>query len=219
MRTLILSDCLIGNEETNIVKLNLFLHNLECDRIIFAGDLFDLKCATSASIKHDYRPTLDFISRLWTKKVKIEYLLGDHDKDYLLDPIMGPLELPVVTSVDFSTPNGRKIKVIHGHEFDHFFRWHRLIAPISKFFGGKPTYRNCNHFTGDLYQVAVDEIHTGAREAHTGKTDVLVMGHTRTPCHLTCLDNLVETYDCGDWETHASYVEIMGDKINIRYLA
>ena len=228
MRTVVLSDCHIGSPEANVAQLNRFLLTLECDKLMLAGDFFDLWDMSADKIRRQYAGTLDLVKKLLNKGTAIEYLLGNHDEDYLKTPVMAPDELPVVAEIKFTVPDGRRITIVHGHEFDFVYRKHHFLykalawanrtsAKITGLSLKSLGRRTCTDLEGAEYGKAIERIHGDARKAHAGKADVLIMGHTHSPEHLSN-EGLVEFYNTGDWKIHNSYIVIEDDRISLRHL-
>lgn len=217
MKTIILADCHVGSNQPCMVQLNRFLSNLKCDRLIFAGDLFSLENSDIRSIKDQNAGTIKFIREFWTKDTKPVYILGDEDADYSKDPILGPLELPVYPSIGFWLPNNKRVDVIHGHQFDPIIKWHKRLSWL-KFFGLKMK-KNCLELNGAALNKTIDKVHADAIEAWTGKTNILIMGHTHTPAFKKGSGATPDFYNAGDWKTHASYIEIIDNDINVRHIS
>lgn len=231
MRTVVLSDCHIGSPEANVAQLNRFLLSLECDRLILAGDMFDLWDATDDDIRRTHPGTLDILRKLKAKGVKIEYLLGNHDETYLKTPVMSADDLPVVNKIEFSLDDGRKVSIIHGHEYDYVYQKHKLLYKLlawanrtsAKIIGlsmkSLEKKKTCTDLSGTEYSDTVQKIHADARKAAAkAGANIIIMGHTHAPQKIAAAVGLAEFYNSGDWKVHNSYVSIDGDKIGVRYL-
>lgn len=224
---MIVSDCHLGSPQANIPKINGFLGAIECDRIVFAGDLFDLWFASPDNIRRNHAETLALIRKMGQRGVDIKYLLGNHDEDYAKKPVMSASELPVVTTVEFSIPSGKRIAVIHGHEFDRIAKKHPILYYASfwvdnlsaKLLGiSSKTFRESGPLDLDdsHYSDAAQEMHADARRFFSNKAiDVIIMGHTHSPAIIP-RGRFVELYDAGDWKTHDSYVDIQDDNISVK---
>ena len=225
MKIVILSDCHIGSPEANVTKLNYFLSTIECDKLILAGDMFDLWDSSSENIKLKHQDTLKILKEIITRGIKVEYLLGNHDEDYVKYPV---IELQIVPTIDFLLPNGKHVKVIHGHEFDFIYKHHYHLYKTSawvnkimaKFIGvsfkslsGKMT---CTNLKNNDYSRTVEKIHANARNELNKKADVLIMGHTHAPEHKFN-DDLIEFWNSGDWKVHNSYIVIEDNAINLYF--
>lgn len=222
MRTVILSDVHVGNREANVAKFNRLLFNLECDRLILAGDIWDLHAMDPDKIRSQFSGTLDLLRKLITKGVSVSRILGDYDQSQK-DPILP--EIPIVSSIIETLPNGKKLAIIHGHEFDPLCsRWHGFDDLIN-YFGAKigvrlRSMRSCNDLHGDAYASACRNIHDIARKRYFKLGhDLLIMGHTHSPQSRPKRDGMVELYNCGDWIEHCSYVVIEDSSVTLRHLA
>lgn len=231
MRTVILSDCHIGSPEANVAHLNRFLLTLECDRLILAGDIFDLWDMSAEEIKRIYFPTIEKLRRM-SAKMKIEYLLGNHDEGYLDNPLIPLTEIPVIKECKFSLPDGRVVGVVHGDEYDHMYKKHYWLYRVSAWLNGlsskvlnfswKDTYgkQTCTSLSGVDYSKAVDKVHNAARKDMAKKGyDIVVMGHTHAPIHCFKRANFAELYNTGDWKKNDSYVLIDENSINIMFVS
>lgn len=228
MKTIILSDCHIGSPEANVSKLNKFLTSVECDRLIFAGDFWDLWDKSVDDIRKDHAVTMDILRKLAAKGVKMEYLIGNHDESYLKNPVMPLTELPVISKFEENLPDGRKIAIIHGHEYDFiyknyywFYRALDFINTLAKKtvgisnvdFGKRKTVTN---LTGKEYSDTILKIHNNARKAYKKRGfNYLIMGHTHAPMNIEDSNKLCGFCNSGDWKIHNSYAVIDGSTINL----
>lgn len=230
MKTVILSDCHIGSPEANLSNINRFLSMIDCDRMILAGDIWDLWEKSAEKIRKDHAPTIKLFERILAKGVKIEYVLGNHDEKYLKDPVIPLDQIPIVPKLNLSVA-GKKVAIIHGHEFDSYYTNYyylgRLISFVN-FLGAKLLNisdidfkkKTVNSLRGEEYSKSVRKIHDAAR-MHYFKLgyDVLIMGHTHAPLTAPKKEGYADLYNSGDWKTHDSYVCIKDDAITVRHLA
>jgi UDP-2,3-diacylglucosamine pyrophosphatase LpxH len=217
MRTIILSDCHIGNKACNVAKINRFLLNLECSRLILAGDFWDLAAKNADDIRRDHKGTIELLQRLLYRGIKIEYILGICDKDYLSDPVIPLYEIPIFKNWKETLPDGRKVCIIHGHEFDPAYEKSWLNWISFGLLGNK--LKPCSELRGKPYIDSINAINNSARKHYSGKCDVLIMGHTHAPLSAKSKTGLVEYFNSGDWEYHNSYIVIDGPTIALRYVA
>ncbi len=208
MKTIVLSDLHIGNPAVNLSKLNKFLFTLQCDRLVLAGDIWDLTTKSASDIKKDHQDIIQIFERLINRGVKIEYILGLSDKNYLDDPI---LQIPVFRNWQECLPDGRKIAIIHGHQFDSGYKKSWLNWLTLGFLGKR---KICTGLNGQSYIDAINKINESAIKRMSNKYDILIMGHTHAP--LSCVKSFAY-YNSGDWEYHRSYVVIDGSNIALRY--
>ena len=82
------------------------------DLVVFGGDTFDTWRKSLPEILSRYDQLFKFLQRM---KSKVVFIRGNHDMeiDYLKK-----LGFGVRKNLKYTTPGGKKIKIIHGHEFD-----------------------------------------------------------------------------------------------------
>lgn len=227
MRTIVLSDCHIGSNESNYRLVNNFLNNLECDRLVLLGDFWDLWDMSPGDLRKRYADTMGLLRRILERGTRIEYVIGNHDEDYLLDPMMDIDAVPVFTNfTDISLPSGRRYALVHGHAYDPMYMsWYslgRMLAWVNKtsrkILGiSIKTFKRktCTDIEDDEERSrAVQKIHQAARKdfAKCGY-DGVIMGHTHCPTYeggerLFC--------NAGDWKWSNTYVEILGEDVFLR---
>lgn len=228
MKTVILSDCHIGSEEANYRDVNRFLRHLICDRLILAGDFFDLWDMSVPDIRRRFADTMSLLRQLVVGGTHVDYIMGNHDEDYLKKPVMATDLLVPMISADLELDDGRKVAVIHGHEFDPIFKkcytlsrvlaWinrtaRKVLGLSAKSFKKK----TCTDLRGQKYSDTVDKIHKSAQEAYQKLGyDVLVMGHTHAPTFRIRRGLTIDFYNAGDWKWSNTYVEIEGNNIELK---
>jgi UDP-2,3-diacylglucosamine pyrophosphatase LpxH len=207
MKTIVISDLHIGSLETNYNALYTFLSTLDCDRLILAGDVWELWEQSPESIRKQYKYIIDWFYSFMSRGVKIDYVLGNHDNKYNNNPI---IELCGVDKVILEQA-GRRIIIIHGHQFDSTMT--RLTQrPLAKI-----NYQLRKHL-GLSYK----SIHTDGRRAiikireraraHIGLDyDTIIIGHTHAPEYVPRTDNRPEFINAGDWKVHNTFVVIEED--------
>jgi UDP-2,3-diacylglucosamine pyrophosphatase LpxH len=225
MRTIIISDCHVGSPESNYRHLNRFLRGLECDRLILAGDFWDLWDVSARRIRERYDDTVRYLRRIMDAGTEVVYVLGNHDEEYLDDPVMDGFVIRNETEIELSC--GKRYAVIHGHDFDHVYkRWYwpyRASAWVNKWFRkvlGFSTKslkkKTCVELSDeDEYSEAVGRIHDRARKTYREMGyDGLIMGHTHSPVRIT--GGRMDYINAGDWKWSNTYVEILGDDITLK---
>ena len=220
MKTVILSDCHIGSPESNYRCVEEFLHNLECDRLILAGDFWDLWDCSAKELRDRHESAVRELQRVAARGIQVDYVLGNHDAGYRKNQVV-PL-LTTFNECTFTTPGGRRVLVVHGHQYDWIMRkhysWYRLVAVINKFlavFGlSYKKWQSLSKHCGEAkYSEVVRDMHSTAMADCRKRCDVLVMGHTHTPMHTT-VDGL-EFVNAGDWKYHNTYAVVIGDEITL----
>jgi len=229
MKTVIVSDIHIGSVRCELEAFKSFLFTLECDRLIIAGDLFDLWDEDAETLRQKHKSLQTFFDRLYAKKVIVEYLLGNHDSAYLEDPVLDTNTVPVRPHFTAVRAGKRKVAVIHGHQFDHMMLWYYPLYRLSSW-----TRKVCEHLfmkppkpraydapsyfkDRNSYQRLKDGMREKARR-HYGKMgfDVLVMGHLHTPEHVRG-DGRIEYVNAGEWKGSNTYVEIDGESVKLMH--
>lgn len=226
-KTIVLSDCHLGSPESNYRDLNRFLARLECDRLILLGDAWDLWDMSTDDIRKNFSDTIMLLRKLLDDGTKICLILGNHDDDYFEDPIMPLSEIPVKRHADILLPSGKKLALIHGHEFDPLVKdsygLSRFLAWVNKTARGvfglswkSFKRKDCVDLSGKSYSDTVREIHKKARDAYSKYGyDALIMGHTHCPTVDRAMDP-IEFYNSGDWKWSNTYIEILGDDIRVK---
>jgi UDP-2,3-diacylglucosamine pyrophosphatase LpxH len=230
-RTIILSDCHIGSSEANVAALNKFLLSVECERLVLAGDFFDLWDMDAEDIKHQYASTFKVLRNLLSKETRIDYVIGNHDDTYRKTPLFKPEDgVNIVDKLEMTTPSGYRIAVFHGHEFDHVYNKHEWLYKLLAFanrIGSKigMNYKKikkqtCTDLKEQAYGDAVREIHDAAKKkAAKGGFDAVIIGHTHSPTHQPGKEGVPEFLNAGDWKMHNTYVELEGDKLSLHWLS
>lgn len=216
MRTIILSDCHVG-PNTNSSSLTRFLSTVSCDQLIFAGDLFDLWEYTPKEISLYCANTIGHIRKLYQKGIKVSYVLGEADADYAKSPLLGPMELPVLgAAADFRTPGGRRVVVVHGHDFDGRHKWFRRMDNCLSWMTDCFRNQSCIDLFGNDRLAAAEDIHAHARKYWSQRgANILVMGHTHCPRRHPVESSLCEFANAGDWLGHSTYVSIDDDNVTV----
>jgi UDP-2,3-diacylglucosamine pyrophosphatase LpxH len=224
-KIIVLSDCHIGSPECNLTAVNSFLEQLSCDRLILAGDFWDLWDMSGYDMRREFKHTIDLLTTIAGRGTKIEYVLGNHDDEYLESKVMSTDIVPVVKSAEIVLPSGRRIAIAHGHRFDSLYRKFEYVylalAFINKI-GGKYLGLNYKKYRTSVTSekddnkrlACVNEIHQKAIEKYKKEGyDGLIIGHTHAPVHLK---DKFEFVNAGDWKYHNTYVEIMGEEIHLK---
>lgn len=227
MKIVILSDCHVGSPEANICPLDEFLATLECDKVVFAGDLWDYWEASDGELRK-HKDTKARIFQLSQRGIKVEYILGNHDLEYPKNPLMSAAALPIVDEWEHTTPGGKKIKIIHGHEFDFIYKRHMILYKLSSVLNATAgrilgismkTFRKTvtNSRGQPEYSDTVNEIHKAAQRYYLKRGyDALIMGHTHAPTYVPPSKGQIEFANSGDWKFHNSYAVIDGEEITIK---
>lgn len=187
MRRLIISDIHLGPIFQREIALISLLQQ-DWDEVIIAGDFFEL---LGFQAKKDIEKQFRCILTLLYKQSTI-FINGNHD------PIFD------INEYSFNLPNGKKVLITHGHQFDDtsskFFA--RLNIVLYKIFGFE--FRRIFHPFKDFTPMEKQ-----AQAYYQNKCDILIMGHTHGPRQD------VNFYNSGDWIEHCSYIIIKDNDIQL----
>jgi UDP-2,3-diacylglucosamine pyrophosphatase LpxH len=229
MRTVVISDAHLGSKESNYRELNRFLLRLDCDRLILAGDFWDLWEMEPKELREQYADTILHLRNLTKRGIQVEMLLGNHEEDYLDDPVVPLSVVPVRDSIAIRTPGGRSVAVVHGDQYDRIFTkfywfyralcWgndacRKTIGVSLKTFKKK----SCTSLEGHEYWDVVEDIHERVRDAYWKfGYDAVVMGHTHCPDYKKQeKGRKIEFLNAGDWKFNNTYVEIEDDLLSLK---
>jgi UDP-2,3-diacylglucosamine pyrophosphatase LpxH len=222
MRTVVISDCHIGAKDADTAALVSFLRRLECDRLLIAGDLWELWTRRPAYLSAHFHPCVQAFEEVRRHGTRIEYLLGNHDEGYLRDPLMPADIMPVVGRMELSLPNGRHLAVIHGHEYDHLIKWYypwmrlgywakqalsRVMEVERLSLSSKKGHARYSNLTSAMHWEACRAYR---QLGYAG----LIMGHTHCPIYKESGDFLF--VNAGDWKGSNTFVEIDEGRIELK---
>lgn len=223
MRTVIISDCHVGAAESDVEALYSFLAAIECDRLIIAGDLWDLWVRKPGYLHSHYRRFIWSFEYMKERGVQAEYMLGNHDAEYLDDPFISLELLPVVERAEVKLGPNRTLAVIHGHQYDRTIKsyapWLRLAYRLEqcwRFMLHKdPKYFALAELEAHpCYEKMVRGMHAAAQADYKRKGYAgVVMGHTHWPEHIKGSD--FQFVNLGDWKGHNTYAQVDDDKVEL----
>lgn len=203
MKTVIISDLHVGSCDSDHKAILSFLLTIECDQLILDGDVWELWDKDADEIKEQHGCIVERIMMLMILGKKVIYTEGNHDNKDPKHPVI--VHLQQKKSFEFED-NGKKILVIHGHQFDSFlWRWFQIsLFYIGKVFCallGKP-YRYIHKSS----KSAAAKLKRQVIEKYQGKYDVVVVGHTHAPEYEK--SGSFEFANSGDWKGSNSYIVI-----------
>ena len=179
MKTVIISNLYIGSSRTNYAVLKDFLSNLRCDRLILNGDIFEYWCSSPKKIREEQKEIIYELHKVLSR-INTYLILGDHDLKNNKDPMIPGLQgREIYTFID----NNRKIIILHGHQFDS---WFRKLVDKPLFWVGLFLYK----LFGRIPICSRSDIRHQQRlasEKYRENYDVVVTGHAYRPGH--CLEN------------------------------
>jgi len=124
-----------------------FLDNNWCDNLFLIGDIIDGWRAKSSLFRaiglkknsygifcdtHQIRAMKKIMSKMSVSNVS--YIIGNHDdflEEHLIDHKFGNLKL--CTTAEYTSINGQKFLLLHGHQFDNVVKYHKYISFIADY--------------------------------------------------------------------------------------
>ncbi len=130
MRTIVIGDIHLGSPLCRTAQLRALLDEADFDRLILNGDTFD--DLNFRRLKDRHWAVLDQIRKLADKK-EIVWICGNHDGS--AEAMRRLLGVEVVAEHAFAF-KGKKVLVVHGHEFDRFHHATRGLSDLRNAFYG-----------------------------------------------------------------------------------
>ena len=217
-RTIFISDLHLGTKGCQAERLLNFLQRHTCDHLFLVGDIVDgwhFKSGLHWPQSHT-DVICDFIDRL-KLGTRVTYVTGNHDEFLRRYSGLDFGNLRLVDEVDFETADGRRLKVLHGDQFDAVTVHHHWVAVLGDIgysillrvsrwlnwwrermgFG----YWSLSAWAKNKVKNAVNRVSNFeslvAHECRRNKYDGVVCGHI----HRAEYRNIegVDYYNCGDW--------------------
>jgi len=229
--TIVISDVHLGSTESKAEKLSHFLDALlqkPLNRLIIAGDLFELWSTNYKNIaKYEYK-VIRKIIELSERGTKIVYIPGNHDRAFRAFEFftLGKIK---IRNEYLIKDNHKKYLVMHGDEFDAFTRNHVVVsilidrlyvglirwsAFVKRFFGMNISLSKQKN--SERYLKVVKKIRKAALAyARSREVAGIILGHTHNPEFFKDKDNLIYI-NAGDWIDNCSYV-VIGDDAKLEY--
>lgn len=130
-RTVWISDLHLGTASCQADALLDFLRTVDCDYLYLVGDIVDgwrLKKSWYWPQKHN--DVVQKILRMARKGCRIYFIPGNHDEFLLPHANSNFGGIEIVENIVHETADGRRLLVLHGHEFDAIIRHSRWLALI-----------------------------------------------------------------------------------------
>jgi UDP-2,3-diacylglucosamine pyrophosphatase LpxH len=133
IRTLFISDVHLGNEKSSADYLLKILKEYEYKNLVIIGDFIDLTSLKKSFFwKNSHSKVIQKILKI-SKKVKVTYILGNHD--YYLRGLIeeSPIKLGKILITDeliYETLKKEKIYICHGDQFDGFVKLNPILYKI-----------------------------------------------------------------------------------------
>jgi UDP-2,3-diacylglucosamine pyrophosphatase LpxH len=215
-----MSDLHLGSGEANEEALEAFLGSIESGRLIFAGDLWEYWGHSVRALRRRYEKFVNILRVLRTLGVQVQYVLGNHDAKYAKNPVIKEEKfLPWSEELDVDLPDGRKLVVIHGHQFDVEMSrvscraWLGNRVGLFRRWACPSTWRTSVY--PDTFEKMLGVLHLKAKDLYMPKGyNGVIYGHTHVAEELR--EGNWTFYGCGSWARNTSYIEIVGSQIKIR---
>ncbi|MFH1439877.1 MAG: metallophosphoesterase [Candidatus Woesearchaeota archaeon] len=223
-KVLLLGDLHLGDIHFNLEKeLIEVINSDKFDCIVIGGDTFDpWRGEDIEEIMIKYQN----IFHILRSKRKVIFIKGNHDKE------LEELEksgFVVRTHFEYLTQKKRKVKVLHGHEFDKYRKMLGFMGIILAY-GEEKVNRILKWFRIPIalriarlgFGIDKPTIWLALRKKYYlySDCDVLVYGHTHIPMHRKVKDVLC--YNWGSWQRdrgyRPSYIINRGEEFNIEFL-
>lgn len=235
IKTLFISDVHLGNKKSSAEYLLKVLKEYEYENLIIIGDFIDLTSLKKKFYwKNSHSKVIQKILKL-SKKVKVTYILGNHD--YYLRALIeeSPIKLGKILITDeliYKTIKGEKIYICHGDQFDGFVRLNPILYhigdwayefsfKISRLYNHirrllklndwslssylKSKVKNVISYLNDFKEIS-------KQKAKQMKCNSIMIGHIHTP-EIAKLDGY-NYYNCGDFcETCSFLIENLSGEI------
>ena len=193
MKRLIISDVHLGAPYFDKKYKLMNLLSKDFDEIIVVGDFYEL--LGFKSLDQIKKEDSDLMTIIDNKN--IIFIKGNHD-----------LESCHLDNFMFELPNGKKVILVHGHQFDGTEDkgfWTKVNIILYKIF--KIEVRRYLRTLKDY-----SKLYAKALAYYKEKCDYLILGHTHEPF----VDTENNIYNCGDWLEHCSWIEIIDDEIILK---
>jgi len=226
-RTLFLSDIHLGYKPTRVRELLDFLHGIDAERIVLAGDIVDgLSLAKRFFWSDEHTQVLRWLLARRRAGTRVIYLPGNHDHSFatFADLFQGQLE--VHREWVHRTARGERLLVVHGDQFDGEMtcpRWLERLGDglYSLFVNANGVVNGARRWLGQHYWSLPEYLklripralryieqfeQTAARHARTQGYDGIVCGHIHRS-KLCRIDGTLYA-NTGDWvESCSALVE------------
>ncbi len=233
-KTVWISDLHLGTRGSNAAGLLDFLKQSECTTLYLVGDVIDIwRLKRDRYWPQSHNDVVQKILRKGRKGTKIIVIPGNHDE--FCGNFLGVYGNIVVKDRDvYTTLNGRRLLVMHGHEFDAVTthaRWMACLGdagytmllkmnqPLNWFRRSvglgywslsayvKSRVKNAVSFVSQFEEAV-------ARYAKMHHADGIVCGHIHTPTVRSIRG--LNYYNCGDWvESSTALVEHLDGRIEL----
>ncbi|MCG3147801.1 MAG: UDP-2,3-diacylglucosamine hydrolase [Verrucomicrobiae bacterium] len=233
-RTVWLSDMHLGTRGCDALGLLEFLRETECDRLYLVGDVIDLwRLRREHYWPQTHNDVVQKILRKARKGTDVVLIPGNHDE--FVGNFLGIFGNIVIKKQDvYTTGDGRRLLIMHGHEFDAVTTHAQWLAYLGDIGYGmllavnRPLnlvrsrlglqYWSLSAFAKSRVKNAVNFIsHFEEAVAHYAQlhhADGIVCGHIHTPAIKPLRG--ITYYNTGDWvESSTALVEHFDGRIEL----
>ncbi len=233
-RTIWISDVHLGTPGSNAAGLLEFFRDHECQTLYVVGDLVDLwQLRKSHFWPQAHNDVIQKILRKGRKGTRVIYIPGNHDE--FCAHFIGAYGNVLVRPRDvYTTATGRRLLVMHGHEFDTITKHARWLAYLGDtgynllLLLNRPLNWVRNHFGLGYWSLSayvksrvksavsfISQFEDAvAHYAELYKVDGIICGHIHTPVIRQIRH--VDYYNCGDWvESSTALVEHLDGRIEL----
>ncbi len=225
-RSVFLSDLHLGTRWCKAGDLAAFLSEISCQQLYLVGDILDgWKLQRKSSWPRSHNRVLQELLRI-SRKSSVIYVTGNHDS--FLDEYHGSLfgNIGIYRQVLHKTPEGKKMLVIHGDEFDAVMTYGKWLALLGDYAYDGALWLNyvvngfrsvlgmrywslsqyLKHKVKDAVNFISEFEARLAQEVRKRNLDGVICGHIHRP-ELKHLGNCMYA-NCGDWvESCSALVE------------
>lgn len=218
-RSIWISDVHLGTQRCRARELLEFLSLHEADNLYLVGDIVDgWVTGPSWHWNRAQAAVVNTITSWHRRGVRITFLPGNHDEVSieLVQALLGPL--PVKSELIHRTAQGRRMLVVHGHQFDGSLnpnRWMQVLGPqayhgalrIDRWYNEEGDRESCGRLSPASYVKrrlcqAVRYLtdfgdRTVLQTVRRLKTDGVICGHTHYPEHRAI--GQITYINDGDW--------------------
>lgn len=206
--SIFISDIHLSTKGCNYKDASNFLSYFYTPKLYIVGDFIDLwKLQTMKAWPKEHTSVLAEIIQQLQDQTEIKYIIGNHDEFF--DNFVGQYENLTIVKEDVIEINGKKLLVIHGHQFDRavkFFRWIGVLGS-----GIHDRFRKRKESTFSLskylerYPKKISKFEKAAlKRVKKNKLDGIICGHTHKP-NLIMRDGLVYA-NTGDFVRNSSFI-------------
>lgn len=229
-RSVFISDLHLGASKSQAREIHRFLKNLDCENLYLVGDILDIwrikQLLNMGKESKKHFVCVNKILRL-SSRMKVVYVTGNHDE--FLNSF-----LPREKNGNFilceryihETANGRKLMIMHGHQFDLASRFPRhllylgdfgydILLKVNKVVNGFRRLFGRKYWSLSLYlktnlKKAINFVNTyekmAVETARRNGCDGIVCGHIHTPALSTVNGFSYCNTGCWTEERNCSYI-------------